>query len=93
MNSRLQCRIHALPRREAAGLHDPNASTREVDRKFTPHVYRHYLTTTLRDNNCSERVIRYIRGDAYASITDRYDHLKWQVIIDDYCQSTSQLYD
>ena len=44
---------------------------------FTPHVYRHYLTTTLRENNCTERVIRYIRGDAEHSIADQYDHLKW----------------
>ena len=68
----------------AAGLHDPNATARQVDRKFTPHVYRHYLTTMLRDNKCSERVIRYIRGDADASIIDRYDHLKWETVTDEY---------
>ena len=28
------------------------------------HVYRHYLTTILRDNKCSEKVIRYIRSDS-----------------------------
>jgi len=76
----------------AAGLHDPNATARQVDRKFTPHVYRHYLTTTLRDNKCSERVIRYIRGDADASIIDRYDHLKWETIADEYCASTEILF-
>ena len=76
----------------AAGLHDPNASAREVDRKFTPHVYRHYLTTTLRDSNCSERVIRYIRGDADASIADRYDHLKWENIHDNYCSSIDLIF-
>ncbi len=76
----------------AAGLHDPNASPRQVDRKYTPHVYRHYLTTTLRENNCSERVIRYIRGDADASIIDRYDHLKWNTIADEYCASIESIY-
>jgi len=70
-----------------AGLHDPNATARDVDRKFTPHVYRHYLTTTLRENNCSERVIRYIRGDADASIADRYDHLKWADVLNQYQQA------
>ena len=63
----------------------PTASALEVHRKYTPHVYRHYLTTILRDNNCSERVIRYIRGDADASIVDRYDHLKWETISEEYC--------
>ena len=73
-----------------AGLHDPSATARDVDRKFTPHVYRHYLTTTLRENNCSERVIRYIRGDADASIAaDRYDHLKWMNITNEYNNSIS----
>lgn len=76
----------------AAGLHDPDASAREVDRKFTPHVYRHYLTTTLRDNNCSERVIRYIRGDADASIADRYDHLKWNTITENFTSSVNRIF-
>ena len=76
----------------AAGLHDPTASALEVHRKYTPHVYRHYLTTILRDNNCSERVIRYIRGDADASIVDRYDHLKWETISEEYCASTEMLF-
>ena len=71
----------------AAGIHDPTATARQVDRKFTPHVYRHYLTTTLRENNCSERVIRYIRGDAEHSIVDRYDHLKWNLVSEEYLSS------
>ena len=76
----------------AAGLHDPNATARQVDRKYTPHVYRHYLTTILRDNKCSERVIRYIRGDADASIIDRYDHLKWETVTDEYCSAMVQFF-
>jgi len=76
----------------AAGLHDPNATARQVDRKFTPHVYRHYLTTTLRENNCSERVIRYIRGDAEQTIADRYDHIKWDNIKAEYVASIQMLF-
>jgi len=76
----------------AAGLHDPNATARQVDRKFTPHVYRHYLTTTLRENNCSERVIRYIRGDAEQTIADRYDHIKWDNITAEYVASIQMLF-
>ena len=68
----------------AAGLHDPEANARQVDRKFTPHVYRHYLTTTLRENNCTERIIRYIRGDAEQTIADRYDRLKWGQVMSEY---------
>ena len=76
----------------AAGLHDPEANARQVDRKFTPHVYRHYLTTTLRENNCSERIIRYIRGDAEQSIVDRYDHLKWKLICEEYIGSIGRIF-
>jgi len=76
----------------AAGLHDPSATARQVDRKFTPHVYRHYLTTTLRENNCSERVIRYIRGDAEQTIADRYDHIKWDNITAEYVASIQMLF-
>jgi len=63
-----------------AGLHEENSDRLELHKKFTPHHYRHWLTTTLRANGCQERVIRYIRGDSDHNIADRYDHLSWEEI-------------
>jgi hypothetical protein len=50
------------------------------------------LTTTLRENNCTERVIRYIRGDAEHTIVDRYDHLKWDLIHEEYAASIGLIF-
>ena len=61
-----------------AGLHDTSTDRLEQHTKFTPHHYRHWLTTKLRQNGCSERVIRAIRGDADHSTADRYDHVTWE---------------
>jgi integrase/recombinase XerD len=60
-----------------AGLHEAGADRLDMHKKFTPHHYRHWLTTTLRANGCPERVIRYIRGDSDHNIVDKYDHLSW----------------
>jgi site-specific recombinase XerD len=72
---------------ERQGLHDRDADILDVDKRYTPHVYRHWMTTVLRDAGCSERVIRYIRGDAEGSIADRYDHLRWETIQMEYAIS------
>ena len=69
---------------ERQGLHDPDSDIRQLDRRYTPHVYRHWMTTTLRESGCSERVIRYIRGDAEGSSADRYDHLRWETVQREY---------
>jgi len=74
-----------------AGLHEEGADRLDMHKKFTPHHYRHWLTTTLRANGCPERVIRYIRGDSHHNIADRYDHLGWDEIVVEYIQSTSSL--
>jgi len=67
-----------------AGLHDESAGRSDIDRKYTCHVYRVWMTTTLRDNGCPDRVIRYIRGDADHSIIDHYDRLEWDTIAKEY---------
>ena len=76
---------------ERQGLHDPNSDIRQLDRRFTPHVYRHWMTTILRENGCSERVIRYIRGDAEGSSADRYDHLRWETVQREYLAAIPSL--
>jgi integrase/recombinase XerD len=74
-----------------AGLHEPGADRLDMHKKFTPHHYRHWLTTTLRANGCQERVIRYIRGDSDHNIADRYDHLSWSEIVEEYIKAVSLL--
>ena len=65
---------------EKVGLHNPASDIAEIDKRFTPHSYRHWMTTALRDGGCPDRVIRHIRGDDDHSIVDHYDHLRWQTI-------------
>jgi len=72
-----------------AGLHEAGADRLDMHKKFTPHHYRHWLTTTLRANGCPERVIRYIRGDSDHNIADRYDHLCWNEVVEEYIQAVS----
>jgi len=69
-----------------AGLHEEGADRLDMHKKFTPHHYRHWLTTTLRANGCPERVIRYIRGDSNHNIADRYDHITWDELEQQYSQ-------
>ena len=72
---------------ERQGLHFRDADILDIDKRYTPHVYRHWMTTVLREAGCSERVNRYIRGDAEGSIVDRYDHLRWETIQREYAIS------
>jgi hypothetical protein len=34
-------------------------------------------------------VIRYIRGDSDHNIADRYDHLSWNEVVEEYIQAVS----
>ena len=76
-----------------AGLHEEGSDRLDMHKKFTPHHYRHWLTTTLRANGCPERVIRYIRGDSDHNIADRYDHLTWTEIHQEYSSHIRALQD
>jgi len=67
-----------------AELHEEGSDRLDMHKKFTPHHYRHWMTTILHANSCTERVIRYIRGDSDHNIADRYDHLTWTEIHEAY---------
>ncbi len=56
-----------------AGLHDPN--TRDSSKRFTPHCYRHYVTTHLRRNGMKREYIKELRGDARHEAIDIYHHI------------------
>ena len=44
-------------------------------------------------NGCPERVISYIRGDSDRTIADRYDHLTWTEIHEEYLSHIRPLQD
>ena len=62
------------------GIHDPDAPRDAIDRRFSPHCYRHFMTTMMRRNGCPERIIAYLRGDGEKSIRDHYDHVDFQEV-------------
>jgi len=62
------------------GIHDSEAPRDAIDRRFSPHCYRHFMTTMMRRNGCPERIIAYLRGDAEKSIRDHYDHVDFQEV-------------
>lgn len=62
------------------GIHDSDAPRDAIDRRFSPHCYRHFMTTMMRRNGCPERIIAYLRGDAEKSIRDHYDHVDFQEV-------------
>ena len=77
----------------ALGLHNETTDRSEQHTKFSPHHYRHWLTTKLRENGCSERVIKAIRGDADHSTADRYDHVTWEAIQSEYLAAAPNIFD
>ena len=62
------------------GIHNPDAPKSAIDQRFSPHCYRHFFTTMMRNSNCPERIITYMRGDAPKNIRDIYDHLEFDEV-------------
>jgi site-specific recombinase XerD len=60
-------RNHAEP----LGWHRSGAGAAE---NVTPHFFRHYFTTHLRDRTGERGVVKYIRGDVADDIIDTYTH-------------------
>jgi len=56
---------------EDAGWHRSGAGAAE---NVTPHYFRHYFTTHLRDQTGERGVVKYIRGDVADDIIDTYTH-------------------
>ena len=69
---------------QRCGFHDPSADRLDRHKKFGPHNYRHWFTTALRRNDCPERIIKHLRGDADNSTADRYDHVTWGEVVEAY---------
>ncbi|MDD5614899.1 MAG: tyrosine-type recombinase/integrase [Candidatus Methanoperedens sp.] len=54
------------------GLHDPEGS---LNKKLTPHCFRHWFTTHLRRNEMPREFIQELRGDRRTDAIDIYDHI------------------
>jgi len=55
----------------AVGWHRPGGGAEE---NVTPHYFRHFFTTHLRDRTGDRGVVKYLRGDVADDIIDTYTH-------------------
>ena len=56
---------------ETAGWHRPGGGAEE---NVTPHYFRHFFTTHLRDRTGDRGVVKYLRGDVADDVIDTYTH-------------------
>jgi site-specific recombinase XerD len=56
---------------EAAGWHRSGGGS---DENVTPHYFRHFFTTHLRDRTGDRGIVKYLRGDVAGDIVDTYTH-------------------
>ncbi|MFY4815602.1 integrase, partial [Haloarcula sp. AONF1] len=45
-----------------------------ADENVTPHYFRHFFTTHLRDRTGDRGVVKYLRGDVADDVIDTYTH-------------------
>ncbi len=53
------------------GWHQAGASAEE---NVTPHYFRHFFTTHLRDRTGDRGIVKYLRGDVATDVIDTYTH-------------------
>ncbi|MCK5581361.1 MAG: tyrosine-type recombinase/integrase [Candidatus Omnitrophica bacterium] len=66
------------------GLHDPDGS---LNKKFTPHCFRHWFTTHLKRAGMEREFIQELRGDSHEDAFDIYNHIDPQDLKEDYLDS------
>jgi integrase len=54
-----------------AGWHRPGGGS---DENVTPHYFRHFFTTHLRDRTGDRGIVKYLRGDVAGDVIDTYTH-------------------
>jgi site-specific recombinase XerD len=59
------------PHAEAAGWYHKGGGPTE---NVTPHYFRHFFTTHLRDRTGDRGIVKYLRGDVASDIIDTYTH-------------------
>jgi len=72
------------------GLHDPKAN---LNKKLTPHAFRHWFTTHLRRAGMSREMIQELRGDRRKEAIDIYDHIDLSELKDRYFKCMPGLID
>ena len=57
-----------------AGEHGWYRKGGDAAENVTPHYFRHFFTTHLRDRTGDRGVVKYLRGDVATDIIDTYTH-------------------
>ena len=70
------------------GLHDPEGS---LNKKFTPHCFRHWFTTHLKRAGMEREFIQELRGDSHEDAFDIYNHIDPDDLKEDYLASIPML--
>jgi site-specific recombinase XerD len=76
------------PHAEAAGWYRSGAGAAE---NVTPHYFRHFFTTHLRDRTGDRGIVKYLRGDVATDIIDTYTHNWGDRVRQVYCSNIYQL--
>ena len=71
------------------GLHDPRSS--DSARRFTPHCYRHFVTTHLLRNGMPREYVKELRGDSRHEAIDIYHHIDPHDLRDAYLAAIPRL--
>ncbi len=73
----------------AVGLHNPDHP--DLSKRFTPHCYRHFMTTYLRRNGMQREYIKELRGDSRHEAIDIYHHIDPKDLRDAYLSAIPRL--
>lgn len=66
--------IARIVRKHAAvvGLHDPNSTRKQLQKRFSSHCCRHFWATAMFDAGMSREMIKKLRGDSQQEAVDGY---------------------
>lgn len=81
-------RYHVREYAEAMGWYEQGAGAGE---NVTPHYFRHFFTTHLRDRTGDRGIVKYLRGDVASDIIDTYTHNWGDRVHETYSENIYQL--
>jgi len=83
--------VHHIVERHAgaAGWHHSGGDAEE---NVTPHYFRHFFTTHLRDRTGDRGIVKYLRGDVGGDIIDTYTHNWGDRVRETYAENIYSLY-
>lgn len=58
------------------GLHDPGSKS--LEKRFSPHYFRHWFTTWLLRNGMPRDYVKELRGDSRKDAIDIYNHIDYE---------------